>query len=120
MTGSSRKLLFYMPGWEKWETRKKIRGSLYSFICHNFLTKPLINISLHFVSIMQPSKACEGNIFLTHRNPYIYKQEKLPVEAGASLSEVAECFPCRNWMYCSLPSEYSVWKYHTECKLLLT
>lgn len=85
---------------------EKKRGSLYSFTCHHFLTKPLINTSLHFGSIMQASKACERNIFLTYMNPYTYKQEKLPVKAVTSLSEVAECFPCRNWMYCSLLSVY--------------
>lgn len=96
MTGSGRKLLFYcqtpcLAGRSgKWGGNK--RGSLYSFTCHHFLTKPLINISLHFGSIMKASKACEGNIFLTYRNLYIYKQEKLPVKAVTSLSEVAEWF----------------------------
>lgn len=115
MTGSSRKLLFYsqivcLAGRSgKWG-EKKNRESLYSFTCHHFLTKPLRNISLHFGSIKQASKACEGNVFLTYRNPYIYKQEKLPVKAVTSLSEVAECFPHRNWMYCSPPQYTSDWK----------
>lgn len=111
MTGSNRKLLFFIAKLYAWlgevgnEERKK-KGSLYSSICHHFLTKPLINISLHFGSIMQASKACERSVFLTYMNPYTYKQDKLPVKAVTSLSEVAECFPCRNWMYCSLPSVY--------------
>lgn len=41
---------------------------------------------------MQASQAREGNIFLTYRNPYISKQEKLPMKAVTSLSEVAEWF----------------------------
>lgn len=96
-----------MPGWEKWETRKDNKGKPIQFHLPSFPDKTtLINISFLFGSIMQPSKEREGNRFLTYRSPYIYKQEKLPVEAAASLSEVAECFPCRNWMYCSHPSEY--------------
>lgn len=101
MTGSGRKFftakLYAWLGEVRKGGKKKKRAAftvvLATIYWENNQDIWAINLSLHFGSIMQASKACKGNLLLTYKNTYTHK--KMPMKAVTSFSEMAECFLCR-------------------------